>query len=98
MNVVYNIGNDQQYQLLLTLKVRQLHSNGFTGISYDDLHHILINHKWKRRQPTRLSEIADDILHLNEDEIVRWLAVDSRVKGYSSSLDDYRHLIEKEEL
>lgn len=98
MNDLSINGNNQQYQLLLTLKVRQLHNNGFTGISYDDLHHILTHHIWKRKKPRRLSEIADDILNLNEDEVVRWLSVDSQVQGYSSSLDDYKLLIEKEEL
>lgn len=88
----------QHVQLLLTIKLRKLQSKGYEGISYDDLHRIFVKHIWKHRQPKRLSELADEILNISEQDIVRWLAVDSTIQGYQSSLDDYATLIDNEEL
>ena len=88
----------QQFQLLLTIKLRRLQNSGYEGVSYDDLYRVFTRHIWRHKQPERLSELADEILNISDQDIVRWLAVDSTIQGFKSSLDDFASLLEYEEL
>lgn len=88
----------QQFQLLLTIKLRRLQNSGYEGVSYDDLYRVFTRHIWRHKQPKRLSELADEILNISDQDIVRWLAVDSTIQGFKSSLDDFASLLENEEL
>lgn len=88
----------QQFHLLLTIKLRRLQNSGYEGVSYDDLQRVFTRHIWRHKQPSRLSELADEILNISDEDIVRWLAVDSTIQGFKSSLDDFASLIENEEL
>ncbi|QIK70370.1 DNA-binding protein [Erysipelothrix sp. HDW6C] len=90
--------NSQQFKLLLTLKLRQLHSNGLQGICYDDLYRMFTTHVWKHNKPSHLSELADDVLKITDEDVVRWLATESKIQGFKSSLEDYKRLIDDEEL
>lgn len=90
--------NTQQFQFLLTLKLRKLQNSGYEGISYEDLRRIFIHHIWKHRKPERLSELADEILNLSEQDIVRWLAVDSTIQGYKASIEDFVQYLDNEEM
>lgn len=88
----------QQFQLLLTIKLRRLQISGYEGVSYEDLFRVFTRHIWKHKQPNRLSELADEVLNISDEDIVRWLAVDSTIQGYKASLDDFASLIDNEEL
>lgn len=88
----------QQFQLLLTIKLRRLQNSGYEGVSYDDLYRVFTRHIWRHKHPSRLSELADEILNISDQDIVRWLAVDSTIQGFKSSLDDFASLLENEEL
>ncbi len=90
--------NSQQFRLLLTLKLRQLHNGGLEGISYDDLYRMFTTHIWKNQKPTRLSDLADQVLNIKDEDIIRWLAVESKIQGYKSTLDDFKVLLDTEEL
>ena len=41
----------QQLNLLLTLKLRQLHANNLTGVSIEDLRRMLVNYVWRKKRP-----------------------------------------------
>lgn len=87
----------QQLELLLTLRLRQLHANNLTGVSVDDLKRMLVTFVWRKKRPSRLSEMVDDVFSIRDEEVVRWLASESRIVGYHSSLADYTHLFNDEE-
>lgn len=90
--------NTQQFKLLLTLRLRQIHNNGLEGVSYDDLYRMFTTYVWRHKEPTRLSELADDIFKTTDEDVVRWLATESKINGLKSSLEDYTNLFEDEEI
>ncbi len=83
---------DQQLNLLLTLRLRQLHANNLKGISVDDLYRMLVEYRWRKKRPTRISDVANDIFSLRDEDIVRWLVSESKMKGFGSDLSDYEYL------
>lgn len=87
----------QQFDLVLNLRVRQLHANNLTGVSRDDLKRMVINFVWRKKRPVRISDMVNDILNIKDEEVVRWLASESRINGYKSSLSDYTYLFTDEE-
>lgn len=87
----------QQLNLLLTLRLRQLHANNLTGVSLEDLRRMLITYVWRKKKPKRISEMVNDVFSIRDEDVVRWLASESRIDGYKSSLSDYTHLFNDEE-
>ncbi|NLL74874.1 MAG: DNA-binding protein [Erysipelothrix sp.] len=87
----------QQLNLLLTLKLRQLHANNLTGVSIEDLRRMLVNYVWRKKRPMRLSDMVNDVFSIRDEEVIRWLASESRIEGYHSSLSDFTHLFNDEE-
>lgn len=87
----------QQLNLLLTLRLRQLHANDLTGVSLDDLRRMLFTYTWRKKRPSRLSEMVDDVFKIRDEEVIRWLASESRIEGYNSSLADFTHLFNDED-
>ncbi len=92
-----SVDYSQQLNLLLTLRLRQLHANNLNGVSVEDLRRMLINYVWRKQKPTRISEMANDVFSIRDEDVVRWLASESRVDGYRSSLADYTHLFSDED-
>lgn len=96
---VSEVNQDKQHiQLLIALKLQQLHGRGLEGIAFEDLQKMLYTHVWKHNQPTRLNDIANDVLGMHEDDVVRWLATQSRIEGFKASLDDFAAFLDEEEL
>lgn len=92
-----SVDYSQQLNLLLSLRLRQLHANNLTGVSIDDLHRMLITYVWRKRKPKRISEMVNDVFSIRDEDVVRWLASESRIDGYKSTLADYTQLFGDEE-
>lgn len=90
--------DNQKLNLLLTLRLRQIHSNGYTGVSYDDLYRMFTEFVWRKGFPRRISELANDVLQTSDDAIIRWLATESKIKGLQESLEDYKKLVDNKEI
>ncbi|CAM4282597.1 DNA-binding protein [Erysipelothrix inopinata] len=90
--------DSQQLNLLITLRLRQLHNNGLKGILFDDLVRMYRDFIWKNGQPVHLNEIASDVFRVSDETIVRWLATESKIDGYRYSLEDFLPMLEDEEL
>lgn len=82
------IQNKQYIQLLITLRLRMLHEEGFERVTYDDLDTIFFGYVWKRHVPPNLSKIANTILNITADEIIRYLSLDASVSSRNMSLND----------
>ena len=88
---------NQQYHLLLTMRLRQLHAQNLKGILLEDLDRMLKEYKWKRKIPNRISEVANDIFSIKDEDVVRWLATEAKVKSNQNSLSDFSQLFYDEE-
>lgn len=82
------IQNKQYIQLLITLRLRMLHEEGFERVTYDDLDTVFFGYVWKRNIPHNLSRIANTILNITADEIIRYLSLDASVSSRNMSLND----------
>ncbi len=80
---------NQQMNLLLTLRLRQLHANNLRGITIEDLEYLLFKYKWRNQETVRLSDLANDIFSIKDEDIVRWLATESRVSAHKTALEDF---------
>ncbi|HKM23556.1 MAG TPA: post-transcriptional regulator [Erysipelothrix sp.] len=80
---------NQQMNLLLTLRLRQLHANNLTGITIEDLKHCMFKYKWNGKDHLRLSDLANDIFSIRDEDVVRWLATESRVSAHRTQLEDF---------
>lgn len=82
----------QQFELMMTLKLQQLHRQGLQGVTIQDLSRIFTQFIWKQKKPARLSDAVNQILNISMDDIVRYLALDSQIQGKKSSLEDYVYM------
>lgn len=77
---------NQQMNLLLTLRLRQLHLNELKGITIEDLEYLLLKYKWNGQKNRRLSQLADDIFSISDEDVVRWLATESRLRAHETDI------------
>lgn len=80
---------NQQMNLLLTLRLRQLHENDLKGITIDDLKYLLLKYKWNGETNQRLSQLADDIFSITDEDVVRWLATESRLRAHMTEIESF---------
>ena len=80
--------DQQQVQLLIIMRLRSLHQEGFERVTYDDLERVFFGYIWKKGVPPYISQIADVILNISADKIIRYLSVDSTVSANRNSLSD----------
>ncbi len=65
----------------LKTKLSEMEKLGYTGISNIDIWNFLIHSKWKHGFQLMLSDIVDDILNTNNQEIVSYLSDYSNKEG-----------------
>lgn len=87
---------NQQMNLLLTLRLRQLHENDLKGITIDDLKYLLLKYKWNGENNQRLSQLADDIFSITDEDVVRWLATESRLRAHQTEIESFVRQIDGE--
>lgn len=78
----------QHIQLLITMRLLQLHREGFERISYDDLERVFFEFKTKHKQPISLHEWANVILNISTDDIIRYLSLAATVSSRKSTIGD----------
>ena len=89
--------NDQQSQLVLSLKLKQLKRRVFSGLTMKDLEAIFNDLYRRKNISKRLSAKVDLVFNTSDDDIVRLLAVQSRKDAYSQTLNDFNSLLKNEE-
>lgn len=87
---------NQQMNLLLTLRLRQLHANDLKGITIEDLEGLLLKYKWNGKPNQRLSKLADDIFSITDEDVVRWLATESRIRAHETEIENFVRQIDGE--
>lgn len=85
---------NQQIELLLTLRLRQLHASNMNGITIEDLKHCLYKYKLNGKEHVRISDLANEIFSIRDEDVVRWLATESRVSAHHTQLEDFVQQIE----
>lgn len=89
--------NDQQSQLVLSLKLKQLKRRGFVGLTMKDLETVFSGLYQRKNISKRLSAKVDLVFNTTDDDIVKLLAVQSRKDAYSQTLKDFNSLIKNGE-
>lgn len=83
--------------LLLSLRLRQLHDKNYKGITYQDLERVFKKYIWKHQQPRHLSTYAESIFSTSDDAIIRWLTLESKIMGTKTSLSELLMDLDMEE-
>ena len=78
----------QYVQLLISIRLRQLHQEGYDGIQFNDLERIFSKYIFKRRKPSFLNELTDRILNISTDDIIRYLSLDAATTTDKSALNE----------
>lgn len=85
--------NNTKVQLIMVLKMQQLNRDEMPSLRYDNLEDYLSSRLWKDRLPKTLNQAADQILHVDARDIVRYLSGKAVIQGSKESLDDFADLI-----
>lgn len=85
--------NNTGVQLIMVLKMQQLNRDEMPNLQYDNLEDYLSNRLWKDQNPRSLNQAADQILHVDARDIVRYLSGKAVVQGARESLDDFADVI-----
>lgn len=78
-------------QMLITLRLKKLHREGFTRVKYKDLEEVFFKYIYRRNLPDNLSEVSDRILNISVDEIIRYLSLDASVRSKDMAISDLLH-------
>lgn len=82
-----------EIELTIALKLGMIQKNSLPNLSYVQFKQALIAVKWKAGMPTKLHDIIEDIMSINEDEIVAYLAKKAVIDGRKKSLADYAYMV-----
>ena len=85
--------NNQQIQMVLSLRLRQLQESGLEGISLKDLEAIFRDLFKRKYKSQRISDLVDLIFNTSDDDVVKMLALHSKKEAYYQSISDYSDLI-----
>lgn len=77
----------QYIQLLIAIRLRKLHQEGFKQVRFQDLERIFSNLVFKRQKPKFLNQVTDRILNITTDEVIRYLTVEATMNTDRKSLD-----------
>jgi len=80
-------------QLTMVLKMQNLQRGQLPSLSYENLEDFLNQCLWKRGCPSSLHEAADQILHINAAQIVRFLSKKAIIDGAHADLEDFSDII-----
>ncbi len=75
-------------QMLITLRLKKLHQEGFSRVKYEDLEEIFFKYIYKRQKPKSISEMSDRVLNISVDEIIRYLSLNASVITKKEALSD----------
>lgn len=81
--------NSPYIQTLITIRLKSLHREGFSGVKYKDLEKVFFKYIYKNKIDIHLSEITDRILNIETDEIIQYLSLDATVSSSRMSLDEF---------
>lgn len=80
--------NNPYIQLMITIRLKRLHQEGFNRVKYKDLEEVFFKYIYRRRQPSSLMEVSDRILNISVDEIIRYMSLDASVSSKDMALTD----------
>lgn len=80
--------NNTYIQMLITIRLKKLHREGFTRVKYKDLEEVFFKYIYRRQVPDSLSIISDRILNISVDEIIRYLSLDASVRSKDMCLSE----------
>ncbi|CAM3662305.1 hypothetical protein ERUR111494_05730 [Erysipelothrix urinaevulpis] len=89
--------DDQQSQLVLSLRLKQLKRRGLEGLTVEDLEKVFDDLYRIRKISSRLSDRVDLVFNTTDDEIVRVLAIRSQKEAYGQTLQDFKMLMKNED-
>lgn|GEM_PF-1321461 len=85
----------EEFEVLLTLKLKELRRDNFKEINKKMLKNYLFNIKWRNRSKLVISDLANDIFDITASEIFEYLQTMGIKKSVGLSLDDFEDLITK---
>ncbi|MDO4414844.1 MAG: post-transcriptional regulator [Erysipelotrichaceae bacterium] len=80
-------------QLTMVLKLQQLKRNGLPSLRYSNLEEYINEKLWVNQLPQSLHQAADEILAVNNQDVVRFLAKKAITEGATQKLEDFSDII-----
>ncbi len=89
---VYDIHNTA-VQLIMVIKMQQLIREELPSLTYANLEDYLDQDLWQNELPHTLNQACDQIMHVNADDIVRYLSREAIYTGKKENLSDFTDVI-----
>lgn len=85
--------DNTQVQLVMVIKLQQLQREQLPTLSYSSLEEYLKESKWAEHLPASLHDAVNDVMHVNANDIVRFLSREAIRQGQTAALSDFSDLI-----
>ncbi len=87
-----NVDN-YEIQMIMVIKLQQLKREYLDSLTYQSLESYVSEDLFRRRPPRSLHEAAAEIISVNADDLVKFLARKALEDGKRQSLSDFSDLI-----
>ncbi|MBR2793247.1 MAG: hypothetical protein IKE16_01265 [Solobacterium sp.] len=82
-----------EVQMIMVIKLHQLQRETLPTLTYGCLESYLCDELWKTASPRSLHEAADEVLSVDGNELVKFLARKAVLDSKNASLSDFSDLI-----
>ena len=82
-----------EVQMIMVIKLHQLQRETLSTLTYSCLESYLCEELWKKSSPRSLHEAAEDVISVNGNELVKFLARKAVMDSKDASLSDFSDLI-----
>lgn len=85
--------NDTEVQMTLVMKLQQLQRESRTYLTYQNLEEYTMNNLWNHHNPKSLYRAVDDIMRIQANDVVKYLARKTIMNSDEVTLADFTDLI-----
>ncbi len=85
--------NNTQIQMVMVIKLNQLKRVSLPTLTYGNLEDFLMEKLWVKSFPKSLHEATDEILHIEANDIVKFLSKKAIQDGSRMKLSDFSDVI-----
>ena len=91
--VEHSIFTDTNIQLIIYLKLHELKREQLPSLKYNHIVDYLRLFKWRKKNPGSLNGATNDIMAIQADQIVSFLANQAIIEASRHRLDEYNDLM-----
>lgn len=89
----YSVLADPNIQLIIYLKLHELKREKLPSLRYSHIVDYLRLLKWRKKGPVSFNQATNDIMSIQADQVVSFLANQAIIEASRQHLDDYNDLM-----